>query len=253
MIAQNTISGTVNTTNGVLPYANIGIKGKNFGTISNKQGAFEIDIPDKFLYDSLTFSYSGFRDVTLRVKDIISSKQYSFFLNADTITLEPVVISNKTPALKTIGVKSYSSFLFSPPVNSKNNDIVEFAQYIANTKSSQILSTSIMIRNGSGDSVTLRINFYNIKDGAPFEKICPVNIIERVSTQKGWQKIDLQDHDLHFKGPFFITYELIPGEREITFNYGSRLGGSIYIRHNSLGSWEKVKGGSLSAYVTVKQ
>lgn len=59
--AQVTVSGVVTASGGqsALPFVNIGIKGKNIGTMSQPEGMFSLVIPASHENDTLTFSMVG--------------------------------------------------------------------------------------------------------------------------------------------------------------------------------------------------
>jgi len=55
---QKTIAGSVikQENNTPIAYVNIGIVGKNIGTVSDKDGKFNLLIEAQYMYDSLLFS-----------------------------------------------------------------------------------------------------------------------------------------------------------------------------------------------------
>ena len=62
---SQTIHGTVQntTTKSPIGYVNIGIIGKNIGTVSDEKGNFVIELNDKYDKDSLKFSMIGFKNL----------------------------------------------------------------------------------------------------------------------------------------------------------------------------------------------
>ena len=255
VFGQLKISGIVEQSDGsIVSYANIGIRNKNVGTVSNEKGEFTILIPQNFLNDTLSFSCVGFEELNLKIKNIIQNKLNIFQLTQKNIELKEVIVLSKQLKTVKIGVKSYSPFITSPSINTKNQDIYEFAQFInINDKPSLIISTIIMLFTKQADTATFRINFYNIKDGLPFKKIFEKNIIERSPVSKGWITIDLSKYNIKFHNNFFIGFEFLPDDKIHSFNYGARIGGYVIARQNSLGNWIKQKGGSVSCYITAKQ
>lgn len=249
------ISGSVmQPDNTILPYVNIGIKQKNIGTVSDLKGMFDLAIPSSHQNDTLTFSYIGCKELNIPIGQILKTGEKNFILIPEETILEEVIISNKKPIIKKLGIKSSTPLLSSPPIAYKSKDINEFAQYInINNKPSRILDANIKILTRASDSTIVRINFYDIDNGFPGRKIFPKNIIRNVPVENGWLTIDLKDYNIVFDKNFFIGFEFMPIQSKYTFMYGARLGGEVIARESSLGVWKKEKGGSVSAYVTVKQ
>lgn len=252
--AQVHISGTVEKPdNSILPYVNIGIKQRNIGTISNQNGTFSLQIPKQFLNDTLSFSYVGCEELNVPIRSILANSEKVFILKPEKLALREVVITDKKLKTRTIGIKSHDPFIFAPSIISKTGDIVEDAQLIHINKPSKVLSTSIFFTYTKPDTQLFRINFYNVRDGLPFQKVYDQNIFERIPIKKGWRSIDLSKYNITMDSTFFISVEFIPLGKKYTFGYGVRLGGIQYFRTSSLGTWEKQKGASLSLYVTVEQ
>lgn len=252
--AEIHISGTVKKPdNPILPYVNIGIKQKNIGTISNQNGVFSLQLPEQFLNDTLSFSYVGYKELKVPITSILANSEKAFILKPEKLSLREVVITDKKLKTRTIGIKSHDPFIFAPSIISKTGDIVEDAQLIRINKPSKILSVSIFFTYTKPDTQLFRINFYNVRNGLPFQKVYDQNIFERIPIKKGWRTIDLSKYDIALYSTFFISVEFIPLAKKYTFGYGVRLGGIQYFRASSLGAWEKQKGASFSLYVTVDQ
>ena len=74
-----------------IPYANIRIKGSNFGTVSNSEGNFSILMD---LGDTLVFSYVGYRQAAFILPPNLEHTSYALIqlMRRDTIMLEEVVV-----------------------------------------------------------------------------------------------------------------------------------------------------------------
>ena len=101
----------------VLEYVNIGIEQKNFGTMSLRDGLFELGIPYKYRNDTLTFSYVGFEQERIPINQMDSFQTISLYEN--TNVLDEVLITAKEPKRKKIGIKSYNHFLSSRALHSE--------------------------------------------------------------------------------------------------------------------------------------
>jgi len=256
--SQNlTISGVVKTNNNkTLEYVNIGIKKKNVGTISNENGKFLITFDKSFLKDSLTFSYVGYKNLTIKIEDIKAKKQNEFILYEQSTELNEVVISTRKRKIRKLGTKSSVSsvagYVWSRE-NIENKDVIEHAKYLNIKKPSRILSLNMKLFNVAVDSATFRVNFYTIKNKLPNKRID--NIILTENIKKGWNLFNLKGFDLKFDEPVFITFEYIPKtetEKEPFRISGQFLGKSIK-REASLGVWNLSKGLSMAMYVEIEQ
>jgi len=78
-----------------LPYANIRILNKRFGTISNQQGRFIIRLPAEFRSDTLTFSYLGFKKQILPL-DQVNSESITISLKPEVYELKEVTAQGMT-------------------------------------------------------------------------------------------------------------------------------------------------------------
>ncbi|SEL48408.1 CarboxypepD_reg-like domain-containing protein [Aquimarina amphilecti] len=240
-----------------LAYVNIGIKNKNIGTISDENGHFSIRIHEENQSDSLSFSFLGYKQRTIKVSDVVEKSIREFVLDQKLVSLDEVTIISKKTKEKKLGTTSYVSFVVGDvrADNNQNNNIQEFAKKLKIKKPSRLLDVSIALSNVNIDAAKFRINFYNIKDNLPFEKIGASNIIIEKQIINGWNTFDLKKFDLKFENPVFIAIEYLPLEynEQAPFNYNGQLLGKAVGRSSSVGNWNVTKGAKISMYVTVRQ
>lgn len=255
--SQNTtISGIVKTNNQRLVYVNIGVKEKNVGTISDENGEFSITLDKSFLNDSLTFSYLGYKNLTIKIEDIISSNQKEFVLDEQPTELKEILISTKKRKIKKLGTNSYVSMVAGyvwNRENIENRDIIEHAKFLNIKKPSKILNLNMNLFNVFEDLATFRVNFYTIKDDLPYKRI--QNIILNRKIKKGWNTFDLTEYDLKFDKPVFITFEYIPKSKtkRDPFRISGQILGKSIQRISSLGTWNTKKGMTMAIYVEIEQ
>ena len=252
------LTGTVKGANNEkLVYVNIGIKHKNIGTISDENGSFSIRIHNKNKSDSLSFSYLGFKELTIKISDIVDRNINEFILKEEPVSLNEVTITSKKTKEKKLGTKSYVGFVVGEvrADSSQNNNIREFAKKLKIKKPSKILDINIALRNVNIGSAKFRVNFYSIKDNLPFEKIGAKNIVIEKQVVNGWNTFDLKRYDLKFEATVFIAIEYLPqkySEQE-PFQYNGQLLGRAISRSSSLGNWNVQKGVTIAMYVTLRQ
>lgn len=240
-----------------LEYTNIGIKNKNIGTISDYYGNFKIILNQKDINDILTFSYVGYENLDMNISDILSKNIKEFTLIQRVNELKEIIVVAKNSKIVEVGTKSTSGMVAGrvSTFDSKNKDMREFAKEITIRKPSKILNVNFNLFAVKLDSATFRINFYNIKDNLPFEKIISDNIIIKQPITNGWNEFDLTKYNLKFDETFFITLEYIPDNfnEELPFWYSGQLLGKSISKSSSLGTWNVKNGARIALYVTLKQ
>ena len=97
VLLGQTISGTVFEINSDLPieYVNIGIVGKNVGTVSDPNGRYTLLINPENHNDTLRFSYIGYRSYSVKVSDFIDMNNGNVSLEKKKYELAELVIRPK--------------------------------------------------------------------------------------------------------------------------------------------------------------
>ncbi|MFA6403162.1 MAG: carboxypeptidase-like regulatory domain-containing protein [Salinivirgaceae bacterium] len=93
------VSGTIvnNSNKEPLPFTSIAIKNNFIGGISNESGFFSLKIPISFFYDTLVFSYLGFYNLEMPIRDI--PKNGLIFLSEGQISIQEIIVRSKDPRL----------------------------------------------------------------------------------------------------------------------------------------------------------
>jgi len=246
-----------NATKKPIPYVNIGISDKNFGTTSDEEGKFELHIPKEFLLDTLTFSFVGFETIQKSISDLSKNEKNEVYLSERNNTLDEVVLISKKPKIKKNGITSHNPLLWGYIQNKDSKDIVEFGKRINLRKPSQILAAKLFLNGVEGiDSARVRVNFYDFSKEIPGERIVFKEISKNLLLQKGWLTIEMEDLDIVIDQNFFVSFEILPNPNKADYSiyYGGKLGGgSSFSRMNSQGSWGKLQGANVSTHVIVKQ
>jgi len=107
---QGTFSGTIidSETSEVLPYVNVGVVGKNVGTVTDINGAFSLKIDPKYDADTLMMSMIGYEDLVFVVanfKEKITDDS-TFKLTSKATDLQEIVVSGSQLKSKIIGNKT---------------------------------------------------------------------------------------------------------------------------------------------------
>lgn len=240
-----------------IPYVNIGISAKNFGTTSDENGMFELTIPKEFLQDTLTFSFVGFETIQKSISDLSKNVKNEIHLSERNNALDEVVLISKKPKIRKIGITSHNPLLWGSIQNKDSKDIVEFGKRINLRKPSQILAAKLFL-NGVDDidSARVRVNFYDFSEELPGKRIVFKEVFKNLNLQKGWLTIEMENLDIVIDQNFFMSFEILPNANKSDYfiYYGGKLGGgSSFSRMNSQGSWSKLQGANVSTHVIVKQ
>lgn len=239
-----------------IPFASLGIKGKNVGAVADEQGRFTLRVPTAFTTDTLTFSAIGYRSQVVAVASFARLQPGTIALAPVATALQEVVV--QAPATKTrrIGTTTHNPLLWGNVQQKDSHDMVEFAAFIplANTPS-ELVQAHIFLRRPTADTVTFRLNFYGAGPDQPGERLVEQPILVRTAIANGWLTIDLTKYALTLQRNFYLGFEFLPEKQAAvpTFSYGAQLGGAALVRTSSLGTWKREPGASLSAYVTVRQ
>lgn len=242
---QTTLHGklTDSKSKSTLPYVNIGIKGKNIGTISQKDGSFSITIPQDHITDTLTFSLIGYHEFNVAVNKLDSEDDISIQLIEKPVLLNELVVQGQKLVEKKYGIKKTGAVLRFTDGIFEKDDSFEIGQVInLGAKQVKISSLNLHINSSRKDSASFRIKFYRYDEdqNAPTTLVYDGSIIQRHPIKVGWLTFDLSDYNVRLKGKVFAAIEFIPENRDVSkIFYEVKLGGGSksFFRISSLGQW----------------
>ena len=235
--------GKVVSTNDkiAIAYVNIGIVGKDVGTVSNNNGEFSIELLDLYNNDSLRFSILGYKTKSFKVADF--KKQFAN--NEITIPLE-----TKLMELKTVVIKPQITKIIGNENKSKkmvggfsSNDLgSELGTVMKIRKSPTVIeNVSFNIAYNKYGNLLFRLNIYDMKDGKPNQSILKENIFVKTDIKNGTVTVDLTTYQLIVNDDFFVSLEWIEnlGENGLYFPVGL-LNSPSFSKKTSQGLWKKV-------------
>ena len=96
-----------------VPFVNIGIPGKNMGTVSNSKGEFKLSLPGKKREGTLKFTSIGYRDLEMPIAELSSNegKLQVFYMTPHSIEIEEIVVTDREWKEKTVGAKRDGKFI----------------------------------------------------------------------------------------------------------------------------------------------
>ena len=128
---QIIIAGSVidTVTKEPLFFVNIGIKHKNIGTTSWKNGSFSLTIPKLYDNDTLTLSMVGYYELHVPIVNMIPGHSI-FQLRRKPTELSLVTVMSKKMVERKFGIKTHNSIITFTDGSTNQNDIFEIGQLI---------------------------------------------------------------------------------------------------------------------------
>lgn len=262
--AQSTVAGVVKdaATGTPLPYVNVGVVGKNIGTVTDEAGAFEMAIAKEHDLDQVKISMVGYQPKAFRVADLreMLRKEPVIFLEEAVYSMTEVVVYGKEGELR--------EKIVGNPTETRRNRIQfskdllgnEMGIVIKNKKRPIFIKDfNVNILENGHETFKFRINLYSVKNGLPAENILQENIIVSSSIREGMLTVDLTPYNIWVTGNFFISMEWIEdlGDNSLEFSLDNRGRTSPTItRTTSQAQWAEVGkaafGTGIGIWLTVK-
>ncbi|MBI2966913.1 MAG: carboxypeptidase-like regulatory domain-containing protein [Bacteroidetes bacterium] len=233
-----------NDTKEPIPYVNIGVIGRNSGTVSDIDGKFEIPSENLYDTDTLKFSIIGYHAYSLPIKKYHLLNQKEIGLKPRIYKLKQVDIYSKKYKEKILGNTTKTKYIQSGFI--ANQKGYELGVLMEVKQNAIIEELNININECTYDSLFYRINVYQTGLNNEFINILEQPIYFRVDPEKIKETIsvDLKKYNIVVTGNFLITLEhLIDlGPGYLYFSTGF-FNNPTYYRKTSQGLWEKAPGG----------
>ncbi len=115
LLAQTVTGNIINkSTRFPVAYVNIGVLGKNLGTVGNDQGKFTLNINSTYAKDTLLFSCIGYAPVSIKISDLLSGNQLVEMQETqyelDEVVVKPVQFTEKTLVITTTAKNLQAGF-----------------------------------------------------------------------------------------------------------------------------------------------
>ncbi|MEQ8474048.1 MAG: carboxypeptidase-like regulatory domain-containing protein [Marinoscillum sp.] len=257
LYGQQTLSGVIKdqVSNKPVPFVNIGVVNRGTGTVSNESGQFEWKLDRDFQNDTIRISSIGYESRSFTVSEFIDAirKDSVIGLKEQIIELEVIVVSGREFKEKNLGKETSSGMMRGGFRNAELGNEV-------GTKIS-VKQSSIMIEKfhtyvtaNTNQNLKFRLNFYDLKDGMPNQKLISENIIFPIDIEEGAFTLDLTDYDIVIDEDFVVSVELVEkeGEKEHMVFFSVAPFGNVMTRLTSQAAWEKVGGMGIGFNLTVK-
>ncbi len=190
-----------------IPYANIGIKGKSAGTLTDPDGTFQIRISRDLQDDTLFFSSIGYKQMAFSVKEIPDTTLY---LQKNVQLLDNVTIkAKKNTKVARLGWMKGDDGILPFDTVAGGGAVAMLMQ----APEAPFFVSQVMIRllYNSKDTTKLRLHFYEITvDSLPGKEILSKEIILEENKRFGWMRFDMKPYNITIPyKSFFMAFEWI--------------------------------------------
>jgi CarboxypepD_reg-like domain len=230
-------------TNFGIGFVNVGIIGRNIGTVSDESGNFTINLDNIYDNDSIRFSMIGYESKSFLVGNFKENSIRNIYLSPRSYFLTEVkVFYHKAREIR-LGAPVISNTLKS---GFSSNDLGSELGINVNVKKQVILKNiNFNVATCTFDSVTYRLNIYQLVNTTEFKNILTEPIYISFSKDKINKVItfDLRKYSIMIEGNVLITLELYKdlGEGSLLF-HTQFFTGSTYHRKTSEGKWTVASG-----------
>lgn len=237
-LGQN-ITGTIisERTKKPVEYVNIGLAGKNIGTVSDANGKFTIAIDSQFDNDSLLFSSIGYDPISIKITDL-RKNNITVSLKEKIYELGGVIVKPKKFVHKVLGITTHSKVAMA---GFKDNFLgYEMGILMKVKKSAVVKKVNLNISACSFDTIFYRLNIYKVTGDNSFENILNKPIYINIPKDKIKEKIeiDLQPYNIVVDGDFLVTIEHIKNMGDGYLYFCAGLAGKTHYRKTSQGEWQ---------------
>jgi len=249
-ISQTIISAKiVDQSNNAVSYVNVGIAEEGVGTVSDRNGNFELKIPETLSSRYIILSHVGFERLYLNAESIPNIIQMKRSYNL----MDSIAVSAKRYKDKELGNRSKSGLLVS---GFSSGDLGgEIGRKFNIRQPSLIDKIGFHIKHNVFENVLLRLNFYTIQNNMPDSLISGASIFRVSDKQTGQVEFSLEKPVMVITD-IIVTLEMVehsPAKSGyIYFAQTPPFWGKMYYRETSFDKVKKHRGGPMSMYMNIK-
>jgi hypothetical protein len=231
-----------NNNSGV-SFVNVGIIGKNVGTVTDQSGNFSIDLDKIYDKDSIRFSMIGYESRSFLVRAFKDNAIKTIYLGPKSYSLNEVKIVYHKAREVRLGTPVISDALKSG--FAENNLGSELGVKINTRETVKLEDINLNVAICTYDSVTYRLNIYKTVDNIEYKNILTQPIYISFSKDKIDKPITLAlgKYSIIVEGDILVTLELYKdlGQGKLLF-YTQYFTGFTYHKKTSEGKWTKAPG-----------
>ncbi len=241
------------STKAGIPFASIGIKGKNIGTVADEKGNFELNILKCDEDDTLKVSAIGYKTKGFTVSEARQSMSKLIMLEPLVVKLNEVVVISKKVKRKVLGTSKYSTKNCSAFQGLNGNWKGEEAAIRANNQKGKSVFIEdfnfYIIQNKYEDSLVFRLMLYSVNaKNLPGETFLKKPIIFKTAIRQGIVHVDLKNYNIIYNDDFFISLECLMDKMDQTkFCFAGSINVPSYVKTSAFGNWYQPSGNGKKA------
>jgi len=195
-----------------IPFVNIGLIGRNIGTVSDTAGWFNLELDSEFDQDTICLSCVGYMSrkyLICEFKDTIrSTGKVKFELSPIAYRLNEVIVRPVEFKTYTLGNfceanSAYGNAFYSKLLGTEIGIVINLPQ---RKKKAFLKNFRFFVGEFTFDKFPVRLNIYDLKNDLPNENILEEPIYT-IITSVGEYIIDLEKYNIITIGDFFISLE----------------------------------------------
>ncbi|AMM50212.1 hypothetical protein TH61_02145 [Rufibacter sp. DG15C] len=243
--------------NAPLEYVNVGVIGKDVGTVTSVKGTFALTLDDSLNSETILFSAIGYKPVKWKVSEFkqkFASQTASIQLQEDVVSLNEVVVRPKEYKTKVVGNTTDSKTMMAGfKINGLGSEV---GSVLKIKKPSFVEKITVNVARNQFDTLFLRINIYKMGKNGPEENLLREPIFINLAKPEVGNAIsvDLSKHNIYLESDSFLALELVKdlGAGGLWFSAGM-FNSDTYFRKASQGTWEGIPFIGLGFNATVSQ
>ena len=251
------ISGSVFEMNNDIPveFVNIGIVGKNIGTVSDQNGNYTLQFDPEYHNDTLMFSCIGYHSYSIKVSDFVNLNNGNVKLEKRLYDITEIVVRPKKVKQKTFGITKSGGIVvgcFNPDSSLVGREV---GVLMKNKNRVFLKEVNLNFSTCTADTVFYRINIYKAYKEKQFENILTdpiyVNMLKKEIKDK--ITINLRHLNISVEGDFLVSLEMVKDLGTGRLNFPMSFRQKSYFRVTSQGTWITVPAApSISVLVDVE-
>ena len=218
-IAQILIERQVIDTNGEpVPYVNVGVLGTTNGTVSDDDGWFRLRIDQSSDTDTLVVSAIGFKRWQVTTAIAVASQE-PIMLEKHVYELDEIVVRPRKLKKKKYGQIKASRDVSRATVNKRGFE--DAILIMSKAYPISVQKAVLKIGGTKQKSYSFRVRFYeaNQETGRPGKELTKKNYIITSSKKKGNIEIDLEDENIWFDEPVYLSFEWLVNKEDEALTY----------------------------------
>ncbi len=226
-----------------VPFVNIGIVHRSYGTVAQMDGSFSLTLSDRYTNDTLRISMIGYTTQNYIVKNfrmqfpdtVLRMEIEPAVQELDAVTIRPRDMKDVE-----LGNDFNSPNIMAGFMSDSLGSEIGTVMKVKDKRTYYLQSAGVNIANCLYDSITFRLNFYGLSDGKPGALLTSQPIYATVKKGQRNIHIDLIPYDIIVTDDFVMSVEWIlemPDVKKAFQFCAGFIGNRIFYKQVSQDDW----------------